>query len=48
MHTSGIVSISFRSYSPDEILSAAAASGLSRVEWGGDIHAPRDDRARLE
>ena len=47
MHTSGIVSISFRSHSPDEILSAAAASGLSRVEWGSDVHAPIDDHARL-
>ena len=48
MHTSGIVSISFRSYSPAQILSAAAASGLACIEWGGDIHAPRDDAIRLE
>ena len=48
MHTSGIVSISFRSHSPDEILSAAAAVGLSHIEWGSDVHAPRDEHTRLQ
>ena len=48
MHTSGIEPISFRSHSPDEILSAAAEAGLSRIEWGSDIHAPKDDPVRLE
>ena len=43
MHISGIVSISFRNHSPGEILSAAAACGLSRVEWGSDVHAPKED-----
>ena len=48
MHISGIVSISFRNHSPGEILSAAAACGLSLVEWGSDVHAPKDDPHRLE
>lgn len=43
MHISGIVSISFRSHSPGEILSAAAACGLNRIEWGSDVHAPKED-----
>lgn len=47
MYTSGIVSISFRSHSPGEIL-CAAASGLSQIEWGSDVHAPKDDPFRLE
>ena len=47
MHTSGIVSISFRNHSPGEILSAAAACGLSRIEWGSDVHAPMDNQAQL-
>ena len=47
MHTTGIVSISFRSHSPREILSAAAACGLKRIEWGSDVHAPREDHIRL-
>lgn len=47
MLTSGIVSISFRGHTPDEILSAAAASGLDCIEWGSDVHAPREDTDRL-
>lgn len=47
MHTTGIVSISFRGHSPDEILSAVAASGLDCIEWGSDVHAPREDPVRL-
>lgn len=48
MFSSGIVSISFRSHSPSEILSAAAACGLTRIEWGSDVHAPKDDPIRLQ
>lgn len=47
MHTTGIVSISFRGHSPDEILAAAAASGLDCIEWGSDVHAPREAPVRL-
>ena len=36
----GVVSISFRDKSPEEILAAAKAAGLSCVEWGSDVHAP--------
>ena len=43
MAKSGIVSISFRKYSPKEILSFAKDSGLSYVEWGGDVHVPHGD-----
>lgn len=43
----GLVSISFRRLSVDEILSAVKASGLTCVEWGSDIHAPIDDEDRL-
>ena len=48
MYSSGLVSISFRSHTPDEILCAAAASGLTQIEWGSDVHAPREDLLRLE
>ena len=41
MYSSGLVSISFRSHTPDEILRAAAESGLTQIEWGSDVHAPR-------
>lgn len=46
-YTLGLVSISFRKHSPEEILESMKASGLSQVEWGSDVHAPCDDRERL-
>ena len=45
--TLGLVSISFRSSSPEEILDAVKNAGLSCVEWGSDVHAPRDDEQNL-
>ena len=39
----GIVSISFRDRSPEQILTAASEAGLDAVEWGGDIHVPHGD-----
>lgn len=44
----GLVSISFRKHTPQELLSAMRDAGLSLVEWGSDVHAPCDDAARLE
>lgn len=39
----GIVSISFRDHSPEQILIAASEAGLDAVEWGGDVHVPHGD-----
>lgn len=36
----GLVSVTFRSRSPEEIIHLAATSGLRGIEWGGDIHVP--------
>ncbi len=36
----GLVSISFRSLSPRELLDAVSNTGLEAVEWGGDVHVP--------
>ncbi len=36
----GLVSVSFRDYSPEEILAAMKENGLRYIEWGSDIHAP--------
>lgn len=44
----GLVSISFRDYTPEEILSAMSEEGLSCVEWGSDVHAPKDDMENLK
>ncbi len=44
----GLVSVSFRKTPPEEILKAMKEAGLSCIEWGSDVHAPCDDRKRLE
>ena len=47
MYYTGLVSISFRPLSPEEILQAMQACGLKYIEWGSDVHAPCTDDARL-
>lgn len=47
MFKSGLVSISFRQLSVDEIVNIMKESGLDCVEWGSDVHAPRDDFEKL-
>ncbi len=44
----GLVSVSFRQNSPEEILEAMEKAKLSCIEWGSDIHAPCGDAAQLE
>lgn len=39
-HTLGLVSVSFRNHTPEEILKAMQGAGLSVVEWGSDVHVP--------
>ena len=48
MRKRGLVSVSFRSKTPKEIVSAMQKCGLSYIEWGSDVHAPQTDKARLE
>ena len=43
----GLVSISFRKNSPEEILQAMQEAGLTCIEWGSDVHAPQNDEAQL-
>ncbi len=43
MFKAGLVSVSFRENTPDEIIKAASSAGLSCIEWGSDIHAKKDD-----
>ena len=43
----GLVSISFRAHTPEEILTAMKAAGLTHIEWGSDVHAPPNDKERL-
>ena len=44
----GLVSISFRSHSVEEIITAMKNAGLTHIEWGSDVHAPKHDIAALE
>lgn len=44
----GLVSVSFRKYTPKQILSAMNEAGLSLIEWGSDIHALKDDAEKLK
>lgn len=47
MRQLGLVSISFRKHTPEEILSAVKAAGLSCIEWGSDVHAPCTDLEKV-
>jgi len=42
----GLVSVTFRSLQPMEILDLVSEAGLEAIEWGGDIHVPVDDLVR--
>lgn len=48
MYKLGLASIAFRQLSVEEILAAAKAAKLSYIEWGSDIHAPKDDLENLD
>lgn len=43
----GLVSVSFRALSPEVILREMKRAGLSFIEWGSDVHAPKDDKVKL-
>jgi len=36
----GLVSVTFRQLSADEVVMLAAANGMAAIEWGGDVHVP--------
>lgn len=40
---SGLVSVSFRKLSPEQIVRMTAQAGLQGIEWGGDVHVPHGD-----
>lgn len=42
----GLLSVTFRSRSPREIVAWAGEAGLAAIEWGGDVHVPPGDAAR--
>ena len=48
MYKTGLVSISFRSLSVEELVNKVKNAGLEYIEWGSDVHAPKDDIKKLE
>lgn len=44
----GLVTISFRPLSPENIVTLAAGAGLECLEWGGDVHVPSGDAVAAE
>lgn len=43
---SGLVSITFRQLSPQEIIQLVVQTGLEGIEWGGDVHVPHGNLTR--
>ena len=43
MNKTGLVSVSFRQHSPQEIVEKAKEADLHFIEWGSDIHVPEND-----
>lgn len=48
MFNTGLVSISFRSLTPEQIVDYMLDAGLRYVEWGSDVHAKKDDIETLQ
>jgi 3-dehydroshikimate dehydratase len=46
MLRSGLVSVTFRQLTPEEIVKLVSEAGLEGIEWGGDIHVPHGDVKR--
>ena len=42
LHT-GLVSVTFRALSAQEVVTTACRAGLEGIEWGGDVHVPHGD-----
>lgn len=48
MWNSGLVSITFRQLSPEQIIDLVGQARLQGIEWGGDIHVPPNDLQRAK
>ena len=48
MYHIGLASIAFRQLSVEEIITLAKNQGLSCIEWGSDVHAPKDDLENID
>ncbi len=41
----GLVSVTFRTLTPEQIVALVQRAGLVGIEWGGDVHVPHGDTA---
>jgi len=48
MYKLGLVSISFKKNTVEEIFEVVKDAGLSYIEWGSDVHAPNDNEEKLK
>lgn len=48
MIKTGLVSVTFRELSVEEVVATAKKAGLEGIEWGGDVHVPAGDIAAAE
>lgn len=48
MIRTGLLSITFRQLTPEEIIDLAVQAGVEGLEWGGDIHVPHGDLDRAK
>ncbi len=48
MSHSGLVSISFRKNTPEELISACSKASLDWIEWGSDVHCPQADIKKVK
>ncbi len=48
MFHNGLVSITCRQLSPQQIIDLVVQAGLEGIEWGGDIHVPHGDVVRAK
>ena len=46
MLNTGLVSVTFRDKTPEEIISTVKQCGLEGIEWGGDVHVLPGDVSR--
>ncbi len=45
---SGLVSITFRKLSPQDVINLVVQAGLEGIEWGGDIHVPHGNLSQAK
>ena len=48
MYIPGLLSVTFRQLTADQIIDLCAQNGLLALEWGGDIHVPHGDLAEAK